>query len=73
MGGAIISGCSTVLIGNQPAARAGDNGTCVGPLNAIEQGSSTVRIGNQPAARSGDPMVHGGKIVKGYPSVLIGG
>jgi uncharacterized Zn-binding protein involved in type VI secretion len=30
-------------------------------------------IGNQPAARMGDLTAHGGSIVAGCPTVLIGG
>ena len=28
---------------------------------------------SKPAARMGDPMAHGGSIVAGFPTVLIGG
>jgi len=74
-GGPILSpGCPTVLIGGQPAARAGDPATCVGgPPDMILAGSATVSIGGRPAARTGDPAVHGGKIVEGCPTILIGG
>jgi uncharacterized Zn-binding protein involved in type VI secretion len=65
-------GCLTVLIGFQPAARAGDLATCVGPPDAIAQGSTTVTIGGQPAARLGDPTMHGGVIMLGEPTVNIG-
>ncbi|MGA2725604.1 MAG: PAAR domain-containing protein [Bryobacteraceae bacterium] len=64
--------CPTVLIGSLPAARVGDQATCVGPPDVISQGSSTVLIGDQPAARMGDSTAHGGKIVLGFPTVLIG-
>jgi uncharacterized Zn-binding protein involved in type VI secretion len=36
-------------------------------------GSTTVLIGGMPAARMGDPTVHGGSIVLGCPTVMIGG
>jgi uncharacterized Zn-binding protein involved in type VI secretion len=32
-----------------------------------------VLIGNKPAARMGDSTAHGGVIVLGYPTVMIGG
>jgi uncharacterized Zn-binding protein involved in type VI secretion len=35
-------------------------------------GSPTVLIGNLMAARMGDPTVHGGVIVIGFPTVIIG-
>lgn len=74
VGGPILPpGCPTVLIGNMPAARAGDMATCVGPPDAIAMGSATVLIGNMPAARMGDSTAHGGTIASGFPTVLIGG
>lgn len=74
VGGPILPpGCPTVLIGNLPAARMGDQATCVGPPDVIVKGSATVLIGNQPAARVGDLTAHGGSIVAGCPTVMIGG
>lgn len=74
VGGPIMPpGCPTVLIGNLPAARMGDMCTCVGPPDTIIKGSATVMIGSQPAARMGDITSHGGSIVLGYPTVMIGG
>jgi uncharacterized Zn-binding protein involved in type VI secretion len=62
----------TVIIGGQPAACVGDLGTCAGPPDAIAMGSPTVLIGNRMAARLGDPTIHGGLIVQGFPTVMIG-
>jgi uncharacterized Zn-binding protein involved in type VI secretion len=74
VGGPITApGAPTVLIGSLPAARVGDVVTCVGPPDTIAQGSVTVLIGGQPAARMGDMTAHGGVIVVGQPTVLIGG
>ena len=73
VGGPILPACCpTVLIGNMPAARVGDKALCNGPVDTISQGSATVLIGNQKAARLGDPTEHGGVIVAGFPTVLIG-
>jgi uncharacterized Zn-binding protein involved in type VI secretion len=73
VGGPILPpGCPTVLIGGLPAARATDMATCVGPPDLIAMGCPKVLIGNMPAARMGDPCGHGGTIVVGYPTVLIG-
>jgi uncharacterized Zn-binding protein involved in type VI secretion len=73
VGGPILPPCyPMVLIGGLPAARVGDMATCVGPPDVIVQGSFTVLIGGQPAARMGDSTAHGGKIVIGLPTVLIG-
>jgi uncharacterized Zn-binding protein involved in type VI secretion len=38
----------------------------------IPMGSPKVLIGGLPAARMGDPTAHGGVIVMGCPTVLIG-
>jgi uncharacterized Zn-binding protein involved in type VI secretion len=74
VGGPILPpGFPQVLIGGLPAARAGDPCTCAGPPDVIVAGSSSVLIGGQPAARMGDLTAHGGVIVAGYPTVLIGG
>lgn len=74
VGGPILPPCCpTVLIGFLPAARVGDMLTCVGPPDVIAKGSATVMIGNMPAARIGDLTAHGGVIVVGCPTVIIGG
>ena len=64
---------SDELKGGMPAARAGDMATCVGPPDAIAKGSATVMIGKMPAARLGDLTAHGGSVVMGCPTVMIGG
>jgi uncharacterized Zn-binding protein involved in type VI secretion len=61
------------MIGFLPAARVSDMATCVGPPDVIAMGSTTVMIGFLPAARIGDPTVHGGVIVMGEFTVMIGG
>ena len=74
VGGPILpAGEPTVLIGFLPAARVGDMCTCVGPPDTIAKGSATVLIGNMMAARMGDLTAHGGSIVLGEPTVMIGG
>lgn len=74
VGGPILPpGAPTVLIGGMPAARVGDMCVCVGPPDVIAKGSSTVLIGGMPAARMGDSTAHGGVIVLGCPTVIIGG
>ena len=73
VGGPIIGpGAPTVLIGGLPAARVGDMAVCVGPPDVIAMGAFTVLIGGMPAARMGDLTAHGGTIVLGAPTVLIG-
>ncbi len=73
VGGPILPpGGLPVLICGRPAARVGDMCTCVGPPDAIAMGSFTVMIKGQPAARMGDLTAHGGSVVVGAPTVLIG-
>lgn len=73
VGGPIAAPCApTVLIGGMPAARVGDMCICTGPPDVIAMGSFTVLIAGQPAARIGDLTAHGGSIVAGLPTVLIG-
>lgn len=74
VGGPILPpGCVTVFFGGLPAARVGDMLTCTGPPDTIIVGSGTVFIGGLPAARVGDLTAHGGTIVAGCMSVIIGG
>jgi len=73
VGGPIVGpGCPTVMIGKLPAALVGDMCVCVGPPDTIAMGSTTVLIGGMPAARLGDTCAHGGTIVLGEFTVMIG-
>jgi uncharacterized Zn-binding protein involved in type VI secretion len=74
VGGPILPpGSPTVLIDGLAAARVGDVATCTGPPDTIAAGSATVLIGGMPAARMGDATAHGGVIVLGSTTVIIGG
>ncbi len=74
VGGPVVGpSVPTVLIGGLPAAVLGDNAVCVGPPDTIIKGSTTVFIGGKPAARLGDTTAHGGCVVLGLPTVMIGG
>lgn len=73
VGGPIVApGAPTVLIGMLPAARVTDQAVCVGPPDMIVKGAFTTLITLLPAARIGDQTAHGGVIVMGWPTVLIG-
>jgi uncharacterized Zn-binding protein involved in type VI secretion len=73
VGGPVVGpGCPTVLIGGLPAARVGDMAVCVGPPDVIAMGAFTVLIGGMPAAQMGSLTAHGGTIVLGCPTVLVG-
>ncbi len=74
VGGPIMPPCAvTVLIGKLPAARVTDRAVCVGPPDVIVKGSMTVLINKLPAARIADQCGHGGVIVLGCFTVLVGG
>ncbi|WP_298771913.1 PAAR domain-containing protein [uncultured Shewanella sp.] len=74
VGGPVLPGsAATVLIGKLPAAVLGQSCTCVGPPDTIVAGSTTVMICSMPAARMGDSTSHGGSIVLGCPTVIVGG
>ena len=74
IGGPIVAPSSPmILIGNMPVAGLGSLCTCVGPPDTILRGSFTVLGGNRPIARLGDNTAHGGFVVSGFPTVLIGG
>jgi uncharacterized Zn-binding protein involved in type VI secretion len=72
VGGKVITGCPTVLIGKELAARVTDVTECDGPQHdVIEAGCDTVFIGCQPAARVFD-RTDGGHLTSGDPTVQIG-
>jgi uncharacterized Zn-binding protein involved in type VI secretion len=72
VGGPISLGCFTVLTSGLSQARIGDMHVCVGPPGTLALGSFTVLVGGQPASRMGDVTAHGGAVVGGCPTVLIG-
>lgn len=72
VGGPVVTGAPTVSIEGLPAARVSDTCSCVGPPDTIIIGSTTVFICGLPAARLGDTTAHGGTIITGSPTVLLG-
>jgi uncharacterized Zn-binding protein involved in type VI secretion len=73
VGGPILPPCApTVLTGGLPQARVTDLLTCVGPPDIIALGSFTVIVSGMLAARIGDMTAHGGTIILGDFTVLIG-
>jgi uncharacterized Zn-binding protein involved in type VI secretion len=72
VGGPVSAGEATVLIGFQPAARVGDAAVCIGPSDTVARGEPSVQIGFKDAARLGDATSHGGVLVAGCPTVVIG-
>lgn len=74
VGGPIIPpGKPTVFIGNLPAVTVSAQATCTGPPDVVlPPGAPTVLISGMPAARATDMTSHGGSIVVGCFTVLIG-
>lgn len=73
VGGPIAGPCAgTVMAGGVPVAVVSDLATCIGPPDAVAVGSATVLVEGKAAARMGDMTGHGGVIVSGMPTVLIG-
>ena len=73
VGGPILPpGAVTVLVGMLPAAQVSGMCVCVGPPDVIALGSFTVLVGGMPSARMGDMTAHGGSIILGQPTVLVG-
>ena len=74
VGGPITGpGAPTVLTGSIPQSVITDLCVCVGPPDVIVKASMTVLVMSKPATRIGDMTAHGGVVVVGLPTVLIGG
>ena len=74
-GGGIVlpPGVPQVLVGGLPAARLTSQCMCVGPTDVVSEGAATVLVDGLPAAHIVHKTIHGGTLVTGVPSVLIGG
>lgn len=74
VGGPILPPCViNVIVGMMPAAPIGNMAVCVGPPDVLVKGSMTVMVGKRPCVRLGDMTAHGGTVVVGCPTVLVGG
>lgn len=69
----VVPSAPTVLMGMLPVAGVGSMAVCVGPPDTVAKGSATVLAGKKPVARMTDTCAHGGLIVLGLPTVLVGG
>lgn len=73
VGGPLLPpGVPTVLIGKMPAATVGNMCVCVGPPDSVVMGAPNVMIQKRPAARMSSNTAHGGTIVSGCFTVLLG-
>ena len=74
VGGAVLTApASEVLVSGLPLAGAGSEIGCVGAVAVLLGGSATVLVAGRPVARMGDATAHGGVLIGGAPTVLVGG
>jgi uncharacterized Zn-binding protein involved in type VI secretion len=73
VGGPQVLGAPTVMIAGMPTGSITSQEVCVGPPDVDLLCSSTVLISSKPADRLGDMSAHGGALVMGAPTVMIGG
>jgi len=62
----------TVLVGGLPIGTVGAMCVCVGPPDAVAAGSTFVFAGGLSVARMGDSTTHGGAMMLGLMTVLVG-
>ena len=73
VGGPVLPpGKPTVLKGGIPAATVTSMCLCVGPPDLIVMGSVTTLIGGLPSGRLLSQTAHGGVVMVGLPTVLVG-
>ncbi len=72
VGGPLMAACTSVLIDNLPAAVVGDKATCAVGVANVVIGEATVLVEHKPAAHLGSTTSHGGVVVMGSPTVLVG-
>lgn len=65
-------GVPTVLAAGKPVAVVGDMCTCMGPPDTIVAGEATVLAAGKPVATTGSMTAHGGSIIDGEPTILVG-
>lgn len=65
-------GASTVLAGGKMVAVIGDTCNCFGPPDVIVQGEASVLVEGKQVATKGDATGHGGIIIEGNSTVLVG-
>ncbi|MCT4603438.1 MAG: PAAR domain-containing protein [Marinifilum sp.] len=73
VGGPIIGpGASNVLVNGRPVALMGDTCMCTGTPDTIIEGEPTVLINGVPVATVGCKTAHGGVVIEGDATVIIG-
>lgn len=67
-------GVPTILVGGMPPAPMGNMAICVGPPDSLVKGSSSVMVGGKPCVRIVmDTSAHGGMVMVGCMTVIVGG
>ncbi len=73
VGGPVVGpGMPTVMAGGIPVSVLGDMAICVGPPDVMIVGAFTVLAGGKPIVRITDVTAHGGMVIVGLPTVLVG-
>ena len=73
VGGPVVGpGAPTVMAGVMPVSVIGDTAVCVGPPDIMVMGSFTVLACGKPVVRITDVTAHGGMVLVGAPTVLVG-
>ncbi len=72
VGGPVIGSIATVLVAGKVVAVIGDTAVCIGPPDKVASACVPVLAKNKPWATLGDSCAHGGKIVLGEPTVIVG-
>lgn len=73
VGGPVVGpGAVTVWAGGMPVSVVGDIAICVGPPDVMATGAPTVFAEGRPVVRITDTSAHGGMVIVGLPTVMVG-
>jgi uncharacterized Zn-binding protein involved in type VI secretion len=73
VGGPVVGpGAVTVWAGGMPVSVFGDLAICVGPPDVMVTGAPTVFAEGRPVVRITDTTAHGGMVIVGLPTVMVG-
>ena len=73
VGGPVVGpGAVTVWAGGMPVSVLGDLAICVGPPDVMATGAPTVFAEGRPVVRITDTTAHGGMVIVGLPTVMVG-
>lgn len=72
VGGPAMGMAVMVMVGGPVAVNTNNISVCVGPPDKVAMASTTVMAQGKPMARMGDLCGHGGSIVLGMPTIIVG-